>query len=511
MGAFGRIFGRGRQIEALLKKTEEAFGHKDWSAAALAANELRAKIDPRESAKFATELLRAFYLEASALHKHGKTQEALEVIDEALDQQSGLAEIGRLLSEIAADFNDPKVVELLEKAEKKLPDSNFVALALVYKYVELGRFDEGTFPLYSRMHQRAPDNRKVVYGLAMTLNRLERYDRTTLAIYRKAFHEYSTNNDFLYGLARTYASQTPPVNEALPVIERALKFFPDEQSFQEARIAIMANLPALTPEQVRMLTETYKRTKDAQLADKLADHLLAAHAEDEDACRVYEAVWKNHPKRLTLLSILAERYRLAGRRDPDAMEVFQTFFDDMPREQENTLYLARRYAEKNVDDKRAILVYQQALREGGAAEINEIVMALARGYLKTKRSDEEAARAYRMAHSIEPENFDVLTSLKDVALAGGRLDGARANPLIDFLTNPSAPKEEVAKVAARLGPSLASEGRSDVDACRVYRINTANGIVSDPEEEMLVKGLVERKEAKPPDVPLLERIIKGTD
>jgi tetratricopeptide (TPR) repeat protein len=512
MGAFGRIFGRSRQVEALLKKAEEAFGQKNWTAAVSAANELRAKIDPKEFGKFSNELLRSYYLEASALRHQGKIPEALEVIDHALDQPSGLADIGRLLSEIATETPDTSVVSLLEKAEKKLPDNNHVLLALLGKYVDIGRFDESVLPLYSRMHQRAPENKQVTFGYAMTLRKLERYDRNTLSVYRKAFHEYSTNNDFLYGLARTYASQSPPMTEALPVIERALKFFPDEKSFQEARVAILSNMPALTPEQVRMLVEVYKKTRDKQLADKLVNHLLAAHADDEDACRVYEAVWRDHPKRLAMLTTLAERYRLNGRKDSDAMEVFLTFFDDMPRERDNTVYLAKRLAEKGTDDKRAILVYQQALREGAASPgLEPVVIALARGYLKTKQADEEAARVYRIAHSIQPDNFEFLSALKDVALAGGRMDGTRANPLIDFVASPNASKDEILRLTAKLGPSLAKEGRTDADALRVYRGNLMSGIITDAEEDSLVKGLLDQKEIKLSDIPLVERAAKRRD
>lgn len=504
----GRLFGKGRQIEALLKKAEEAFGSKNWASAASIAKDLRLKIEPKDSSKFPNELMRAYYLEASSLHKLYKTQEALVLIENALEFPHKLADIARLLSEIAEESNDPAIIPILEKAEQKLPDNNYVALALATKYVEVERFDEKTFPLFNRMHQKAPENRKVIYGLAMTLRKLERFDRTTLAIYRKAFQEYSTNNDFLYALAKTYASQNPPVNEALPIIERALKFYPEEKAFYNAKIVILANLPALTPEQVRILVEHFKKTKDEKLAEKLVDHLLLTHADDESACRVYEAVWKDHPKRLTILSILAERYRLAGRRDPDAMEVFQAFFDEMPRERDNTIYLAKQYAASKADDKKAVLVYQQALKEGETGEIDEIVIALAGAYLKMKRADEEAARIYRMAHTLEPENFDFLAALKDVALHGGRIDGSRANPLIDYVSHSGAPQDEVRKLASKLGPSLAKENRSDADAARVYAINLLSGVITEPEEELLAKSLIDRNAIKITDIPLLERIYK---
>ena len=511
MSPLGRIFGRGRQLEKLLKKAEDAFREEDWEASAEAAGELRNKIEAGDPGKFATELARALYLEAASHQKREDFPGALRVIEKAVKDLSDPGEIARVLAEIAFVSDDEAVLPLLERASGKWPESNPIALALCSKYVKEERFDERTLPLFSRMHQRAPDNRQVLYGLAMCLKRLEKFDRTSLAVYRRAFHEYSTNNEFLYALSRTYASQRPPVNEALPVIERALKFFPEEEAFHKARVSILANLPSLTPDHVRLLLEAYKKSKDQKLAEKLVDHLLAAHADDEDACRVYEAVWRDHPKRTALLTILAERYRLSGRKDKAAMEIFQAFFDDMPRERENTLYLARRYAEANAASQSAILVYQQALRDGTTTDVDPVVLALARGYLALGRRDEEAARVYRMAHNAEPENYDVLTALKDVAMAGGRMDGARANPLIDYIKDPNTETEVASALARKLGESLASEGRKDADACDVYRLNVADRKASEAEEELLVEALVEGGNVKLADSPLIERVYRRTD
>jgi len=505
MSPLGRIFGRGRQIENLLRKAEDALGHGEWEKCAQFARDVEGKIDSENPGKFASQLLRAYYLEASARCKSVDVEGGLEVIGKALDQDEGLADIAKLLSEIADESDHPRVVELLERAAKKLPDNNLIALALCYKYVAAERFEEEAIPLFTRMNQRAPDNARVIYGLAMCYRKIEKYDRTTLAIYRRAFHEFSTNQDLLYALARTYSSQTPPVSEALPVVERALKFFPEEQAFQRAKIAILANLPALTPDQVKVLVATYKKTKDRELADKLVGHLLAAHADDEDACRVYELVWKDHPKRTTLLSILAERYRLAGRRDAQAMEVFQAFFDDMPRERENTFYLSRLYAQSKAASENAILVYQQALKDSPTAQLDDVILALADAYLTAGKISEDAARVYRMAHSINPENYGILRALKDAAMSGGRMDGARAYPLIDYIEHPETSRGDAAALAAKLGPSLAKERTRDKDACRIYRINVTNKSASIEEENLLAEVLVERDEATVDDIPLLER------
>lgn len=506
MSPIGRIFGRGRAIENNLKKAEESFGQGDWEKCSRFAAEVRAKIASGNPGKFATELLRAFYLEASATYRRSDIEGALNIVDEALNQPDGLADIAKLLSEIVSENDSPKALQVLERASRKLPDNNHVALSLCEKYVGMEKFDEEAMGLYRKLYQRAPDNTTVIYGLAMALRKQDKFDRTTLAIYRRAFHEFSTNNDFLYGLARTYASQSPPVNEALPVIERALKFFPDEESFYASKIAILANLPSLTPDQVRILLETYKKTRDKDLAEQLVRHLMAMHADDEDACRVYEAVWKDHSKRTTLLSILAERYRMAGRRDPAVMEIFQAFFDEMPRERENTLYLARQYAEKENRSDNAILVFQQVLRDGTATELDSVVLALAQAYLAVRRSDEEAARIYRMAHSVEPDNYAILSALRDVAMAGGRMDGARANPLIDFIKHPNTSKENASTVCEKLGPVLASEARTDKDACHVYRLNVQSKSASPAEEALLVDTLIRSNDAKIGDIPLFERV-----
>ncbi len=506
MAPIGRIFGPGRQIDKLLRKAEESFGKGEWEECARSSKEARSKIDAGSPVKFSNELLRSYYLEASSHFKRGDVEKALDIITEALEQQHGLADVAKLLAEISQDHDDPRITQLLEKASRKLPDNNYVALSLCSKYVDEKKFDESSLPLFKRMYERAPENPRVIFGLAMCCKQLEKYDRTTLNVFRRAFHEFSTNQDFLYALARTYASQTPPVSESLPVIERALKFFPDEESFKKAKIAVLAHLPVLTPEQVKVLVATYKKTKDPELADKLVDHLLAAHADDEDACRVYEVVWKDHPKRTTLLSILAERYRLGGRRDPQAMEVFQAFFDDMPRERENTIYLARRYAESKAQHEDAVLVYQQALKEGAGTDLSDVVKALASAHLNAGRVTEEAARIYRMAHAADPDNYDILKALKEVAMRGGRMEGSRANPLLEYIKHPETSTKDAKALALKIGPVLAKEGRSDEDACRVYRINVGNRTASKEEEELLAGALVESGKAEMKDIPLLERV-----
>jgi len=502
----GRIFGRGRAIEGLLKKANVAFGKEDWETSAQLASDLSERIDPEKPGKFSQELLRAFYLEAASLFKLGKLEVALDVIKESLKQEEGLGDIAKLLADMAEGSDDPRIIRTLEEFYNKIPDNNFVALALADKYVENEKFDEEAVALFKKIYQRAPDNLKVIYGLAMGLRRLEKYDRTTLAIYRRAFHENSTNNDFLYALAKTYSSQVPPVAEALPVIERALKFYPDEESFTEAKISILANLPSLSPDQVKILLERYKKTKDPDFAKKLVNHLLAAHADDVDACAVYESVWKKHPKKTTLLSILAERYRLAGRRDPVSIEIYQAFFDEMPREKENSLFLSRRYAEKNDTSERAVLVYQQTLRDMPSGDVDDVVLALGKAYLVSGRKDEEAARIYRMGFGIDSGNYAYLTALRDVAMDGGRMDGQRANPLIKYLKHSETKSKDLKSLAKLLGPILASEGREDAEAAFVYRLNVAHKAASKEVESSLAKFLVNSGESKIGDLPLLERV-----
>ncbi len=506
MSPLGRIFGHGRAIENLLKKAEESFGKGEWENCAHFVSDVRGKIKPDNPGKFANELLRAYYLEAAAYFKINRIDASLDVIEEAFKQPQGLADVAKLLSEIAAVNADDRVIKLLEQVIKKLPDNNFVALALAYHYVDIEKFDDEALTLFRKINQRAPDNSKVIYGLARSLHNQKKYDRTSLAIYRRAFHDYSTNDEILFALAKTYASQTPPVSEALPVIERALKFFPDEKSFQVAKIHILADLPSLLADQVKILLEHYKKTKDSSLANKLVNHLLAAHADDEDACRVYETVWEDHPKMTTLLSILAERYRLAGRRDPEAVEIFQAFFDEMPRERENTLYLARRYAEKKQKSQEAILVYQQALRDNAGMELNDVTLALADAYLASKQKNEESARVYRLAHAIAPEDYTYLEALKGVALAGGRMDGNRADPLIEYIKHSGTSEKDAQKLSQKLGQVLANEKRNDTAACEVYRLNVEKKWASDREEDLLVAALVRDDAAKIRDIPLLERV-----
>jgi len=506
VGAIGRIFGRGRHVENLLKKAEEAFGKRELEKCAEVANELALRISSDNRAKYSHELIRAYYLGASSLYKLGRIDEALETIGTALELEDGLGDIAKLLAEMSLEVDKPEVVTLLELAVKRLPDNNYVALALCYQYVEMEKFDEEALPLFKKMYERAPDNTKVIFGLAMTYKSQDKYDRTALAIYRRAFHEFSTNQDLLYSLARTYASQTPPVSESLPVIERALKFFPDEPSFLNAKIAVLANLPVLTPDQVKILVAHYKKTKDKELAEKLVGHLLTLHADDEDACRVYESVWKEHAKRTTLLSILAERYRLAGRSDNDAVEVFQAFFDDMPRERENTLYIARLYAKKRQKSENAILVYQQALKDVSGAEVNDIVLALSEAYFDSGKRTEEAGRIYRMAHEIEPENYMVLEAIRDIAMAGGRMDGTRADALIHYIKHDKTTEGNAQQLAEKLGPVLAKEGRTDEDACNIYRINVERKKSTKEEEQLLAATIIEKKKVKKADIPLLERV-----
>ncbi|MCX6646137.1 MAG: tetratricopeptide repeat protein [bacterium] len=513
MAALGNIFGPGRKIDKLLKKAEESFGHGEWDQCALASEETLSLIDPLNPGKYNNELLRAYYLDAAALYKSGKIEKSLGTLREGMKQPDGVGDIAKLLSEVAEKTAVPEVVELLEDAVKKLPNNNQIAFALCNKYYKLEKFDEKSLPIFTKMQQRAPDNKIINYCLAMCYRKLGKYDRTTLAVYRRAFHEFSTNMDFLYGLARTYAGQKTIITEALPVIERALKFFPDEELFQQAKVTILVNMPNLAQDQVRILLDTFKKTKDLDLAEKLVNHLLSTHADGEDACRVYEAVWKDHAKKTTLLSILSERYRLAGRNDKDALEVFQTFFDEMPREQENTLNLARRYAEKNVISEHAVLVYQQALRDGVSTDVNAVVLALANAYMNTNNVSEEAGRIYRMAHNVEPDNYDILKALKDVVMTGGRLDGSRANAMIDYVNHPETSEKQKKEVAVKLGAALAVEGRSDDEALKIYRMNFDNRAISEAEENILATLLVGKNSAKVIDINLLEKVFDrlGTD
>jgi len=507
MSPLGRIFGPGRQIENLLKKAEAAFGSGEWLDAAGFASECRQKIDPDSPGKFGNELKRAIYLEAASLYKGGDIPASLEVIRSALELDDGLGEIAKLLAEISEQSEDHEMmVGILEAAVRRLPDNNLIALALCTKYVHLERFDEKSLPIFKRMLPKQSDNRTLIFGTAMCLRKLNIYDRGALSVYRRAFHEFSTNEDFLYGLAKTYSLQSPPINEALPVIERALKFYPDEESFQKARVEILSSLPALTSDQVNLLVETFKKSKDLELAKKIVGHLLSTHADDEDACRVYEVVWKDHAKRTMILSILAEKYRLSGRRDPAAVEIFQAFFEEQPREASNTLYLARLYGDRDESSEAATIVYQQALREGAGQDLDKVVLALANAYLVSKRSDEEAARVYRMAHTVEPDNYAILEALSDVAMSGGRMEGSRANPLITYIRHQATPEKRENALAGKLGPVLAGEGRTDRDAVSIYRMNVENKVADEKQEELLVRVLVENKEAKIRDIPLLERV-----
>ncbi|MCK4721206.1 hypothetical protein KAU08_11120 [bacterium] len=511
MTLIGNIFGPGRKIDKLLKKAEDAFGHGDWEQCAQATSNVLALIDPENPGKFSNELLRAYYLNAAAHFKAGNIDQALEVIEEGLRRPDGLGDIAKLLSEVVESTDNSKAVELLELAVKKLPNNNIIAFTLCNKYSKLEKFDDNSLPLFSRMHQRALDNKDITYGLAMCYRNLGKYDRTALAVYRKAFHEFSTNKDFLYGLARTYASQKTVITEALPVIERALKFSPDEELFLQARIMIMVNLPSLTSEQVRLLMDHFKKTKDKELAGKLIVHLLATHADDEDACRVYELMWASHSKRTTMLSILSEKYRLAGRKDNEAMNIFQAFFDEMPREHENTLNLARRYAESGAKGETPVMVFQQALRDNVSSDVDNVVLALAEAYMTENKITEEAGRIYRMAHAVEPEKLEILSALKEVVMKGGRIDGSRANALIKYIKHPEPSEKEKKEVAVKLGAALAEDGRSDEDALNIYRMNIENRKVSNPEEDIFASMLIKKQVAKSDDIKLIEKVYGRKD
>ena len=511
MVPFSNIFGPGRKIDNLQKKAEESFGRGEWDQCAHASKETLALIDPDNPGKFGNELLRAYYLRAAALFKSGKIEQSLEVIKEGLRQPDGVADIAKLLSEVVESSDSQEATDLLEFTIKKLPNNNAIAFVLCNKYYKLEKFDDKSLPIFSRMHQRAPDKKRVIYGLAMCYKNLGKYDRTTLAVYRRAFHEFSTNKDFLYGLARTYAAQKTIIAEALPVLERALKFFPDEEMFHTAKVTILANLPNLAPDQVRILLDTFKRSKDIDLAGKLVTHLIVTHADDEDACRVYEAVWKTHAKKTTLLSILAERYRMAGRKDKQAMEVFQTFFDEMPREHENTLNLARRYADKNEKSEHAVMVYQQSMRDGVSTDLDSVVLALANAYMAKGNVTEEAGRVYRMAHNVQPDNYDILKALKDVVMAGGRIDGSRANALINYVNHPETTDKLKKEVIVKLGAALAADNREDDAALTIYRMNFDNKTVSSAEEDILATQIVKNNTATVNDISLIEKVYEQRD
>ncbi|HEX9745681.1 MAG TPA: hypothetical protein VGB30_09660 [bacterium] len=512
MNAIGRIFGRGRQVENLLKKAEESYGAGDMTECIKFSTELRAKMDPKTYQKHLKDVARSFYLEASSHFKLGATSHALDTIKEALELPGELGDIARLLGEIALMSGDERIIEVLELANEKIPDNNHITLALCNKYVAIERFDESAYRIFSRMHQRSPENQNVIFGLAMCLHKLEKYDAKSLQVYRRAFHEFSTNNDILFALAKSYASMDNPVAEALPVIERAIKFYNDEEDFLRARIAILSNLSSLTADQVRLLVAEYKKTRDIVLAEKLVGHLLASHSDDEDSCRVYEAVWEGHDKQTTMLSILSERYRLAGRKDNQAIQIYQAFFDDMPRDGENTVFLSKLYAAKKNIDPSAVLVYQQTLRDGAKGDVDNVVKVLAQAYLSKKRHDEEAARIYRMAHNIEPENYEILKALRDVAIAGGKMDGARATPLIEYILHRDTNKGDADDLAEKLGESLAKEGRTDEEACKIYKLNVVNRDSSPEQEELLVKALITRDELKLTDIALVERVYsRGED
>lgn len=511
MTLIGNIFGPGRKIDKLLKKAEDSFGHGDWEQCAQVTSNVLALIDPENPGKFSNELLRAYYLNATAHFKAGNIDQALEVIEEGLRCPDGLADIAKLLSEVVESTDNTKAIELLELAVKKLPNNNFIAFTLCDKYTKLKKFDDKSLPLFSRMHQRALDNKEITYGLAMCYRNLGKYDRTALAVYRKAFNEFSTNKDFLYGLARTYASQKTVITEALPVIERALKFFPDEELFHQTRIVIMAGLPSLTSDQVRILMDHFKKTKDKELAGKLIGHLLATHADDEDACRVYELMWPSHSKRTTILSILSEKYRLAGRKDEEAMKIFQAFFDEMPREHENSLNLARRYAENGAKGETPVIVFQQALRDNVSSDVDNVVLALAKAYMTENKITEEAGRIYRMAHAVEPEKLEILSALKEVVMKGGRIDGSRANALIKYIKHPEPSEKEKKEVAVKLGVALAEDGRSDEDALNIYRTNIESRKASNLEEDIFASQLIKKQEAKTDDIKLIEKVYVRKD
>ncbi len=164
----------------------------------------------------------AYVNKAYALLNTGRTQEAVEPLEQAIEHGDTQAETFMFLADLYNQRNEPQqALSVLERAVELHPDNADLQAQLLNAYVQTGRIEDALNE-YRAAVQRDPQNKLYRYNLGSLLLEAEEYDEAIehLEVAVQVDPEYANAQ---YNLGASYVNKAVDVNERINELDDALR------------------------------------------------------------------------------------------------------------------------------------------------------------------------------------------------------------------------------------------------------------------------------------------------
>lgn len=164
----------------------------------------------------------AYVNKAYALLNTGRTDDAVEPLELAIEHGDTQAETYMFLADLYNQRNEPqRSLAILEDAVEQHPDSGDLQAQLLNAYVQTGRVDDA-LEQYRAAVQRDPQNKLYRYNLGSLLLEAEEYDEAIehLAVAVEVDPEYANAQ---YNLGASYVNKAVDINERINELDDALR------------------------------------------------------------------------------------------------------------------------------------------------------------------------------------------------------------------------------------------------------------------------------------------------
>jgi tetratricopeptide (TPR) repeat protein len=165
---------------------------------------------------------------------------------------------------------------------------------------------QATFDLLSEAVQSYPESYEILYDRAMAAERIDRLDvlekdlRRVIELKPDYAHAYNA-------LGYTLADRTNRLEEALSLIDKALKLSPEDPFILDSLGWVNYRLGNF-PEALKHLKSAYVARPDPEIAAHLGE-VMWKMGQHEEARKVWKAALSEHPDHETLLAVIAKYER----------------------------------------------------------------------------------------------------------------------------------------------------------------------------------------------------------
>ncbi len=237
----------------------------------------------------------------------GQAAESAKRIDEALDWYARV-ESGdrmraqmRIASLIAKRDGLEKGRAYLQEIEPRAQDDRIQMIQIEAQLLREAKAWQETFVMLSKAVERYPESFELLYDRAMAAEKVDRLEileadlRRVIKLKPDYAHAYNA-------LGYTLADRTDRIEEALVLVEQALKLSPDDPFILDSMGWVQYRRGKLD-EALAHLKGAYKARPDPEIAAHLGEVLWKLGRKDE-ANRVWSAALTDHPNHEMLLAVI---------------------------------------------------------------------------------------------------------------------------------------------------------------------------------------------------------------